>query len=329
VNALAEDAVAVAATALATWLLPALGMRALAPRLEHSRFVRSNYRGMPVFLGLGAVWAFWALGIWLVVLAGLGSETLRRLSLATRLQVLPLLIVLVFGALDDLFGSAEHRGFAGHLRSLARGHVTTGALKLGGIGLAATWASFSLVRHGPRLWSSAGGLAMVAAGALLIAGAANLVNLLDLRPGRAMKGYLLLTALACAAMIVGRATGTGATPTSSLELVAVTVAMVGPVAAAWRYDVSERGMLGDAGANVAGALAGIVLVGTLPLWGVVAGALAILALNLASERVSFSQVIASNRVLSWFDGLGRMRVGSNGPPPASGDHASGGGGNDG
>ena len=82
-----------------------------------------------------------------------------------------------FGGYDDLAGSGSRRGFRGHLGALAKGEVTTGAVKLGGIG-ATGLVSAALL---------GGGLADVAVNAGLVAGGANLLNLFDLRPGRALK----------------------------------------------------------------------------------------------------------------------------------------------
>ncbi len=83
--------------------------------------------------------------------------------------------------------------------------------------------------------------------------------------------------------------------------------LLGPVAAVWRYDVGERGMLGDAGANPMGAVAGMLIVAGLPAWGVVVYFAVMLALNLASERYSFSRLIESNAVLGRLDMLGRSQ----------------------
>ena len=69
------------------------------------------------------------------------------------------------------------RGFRGHLGALRHGEVTTGTVKLGGIGVTAILSA--VVAGGPA--------ADVALNAGLVAGGANLLNLFDLRPGRAIK----------------------------------------------------------------------------------------------------------------------------------------------
>jgi UDP-N-acetylmuramyl pentapeptide phosphotransferase/UDP-N-acetylglucosamine-1-phosphate transferase len=69
-------------------------------------------------------------------------------------------------------------------------------------------------------------------------------------------------------------------------------------------DLKERCMLGDTGANVLGAGAGLgfVAVTGSGAWWVAVVVLA--ALNVVSERISFSRVIARTPPLHWFDRLG-------------------------
>ena len=64
-------------------------------------------------------------------------------------------------------------------------------------------------------------------------------------------------------------------------------------------------MLGDAGANAAGALAGYMLASSQGIVGLGIAAVFLIVLNAASERVSYSEVIGSSRILRWLDGLGR------------------------
>ncbi len=84
---------------------------------------------------------------------------------------------------------------------------------------------------------------------------------------------------------------------SGLAAMVVLIITLGPVAAVWGYDAREQGMLGDAGANPAGAVAGVMIALWWPTWAVGVAAAVLLVLNLASERVSFSTVIEGNRAL--------------------------------
>ena len=302
-----SDAVAEFAVVLVgAWALPALGMRWLVPSLESSSWFVSNYRGRRVFLGLGIVWVFWALGLALGSLLLSGADLLGG-WIAYSLPAFLVLMTFVFGLVDDVWGSGADKGFGGHLRALVHGRLTTGGLKLIGIGAAALWAACSLLlpRSAAEGWPTPETALGIVAATVLISGCANLLNLLDLRPGRALKGYIALFAISFVAALAAGSWATSSV-TTGLRMLGLAVLYVGPALAIWRYDVGERGMLGDAGANPAGALVGLALAASLGFWGIVVAALIVAALNLSSERVSFSQVIGGNRFLRWLDGLGRL-----------------------
>jgi len=186
----------------------------------------------------------------------------------------------VLGAYDDLYGATSSKGFKGHLGALARGEVTSGAVKLLGIG-ATGLAAAALVSRGP---------ADTVVNGALIAGSANLANLFDLRPGRAIK-VGLITGLPLAA-------GAGA---------AVVAAPLGAAVALLPEDLGERAMLGDAGANALGALLGLAAT-RLPLPARLAVLGGLVGLNAASEYVSFTKVIRESPPLNWVDMLGRRPV---------------------
>jgi UDP-N-acetylmuramyl pentapeptide phosphotransferase/UDP-N-acetylglucosamine-1-phosphate transferase len=189
----------------------------------------------------------------------------------------------LLGLVDDLAGSGlDGRGFGGHLRALAAGRLTTGGVKLLG------GAALGIVVCFP-LGTPIGELVV---DALLVALAANLANLFDRAPGRTTKVALL--ALAVLAVAVG----------FDEELVGVAV-VVGAAAALLGADLGERLMLGDTGANVIGAALGFGVVVTATPTARVATAVALLALNLVSEVVSFSRVIDRVAPLRALDRLGR------------------------
>jgi UDP-GlcNAc:undecaprenyl-phosphate/decaprenyl-phosphate GlcNAc-1-phosphate transferase len=194
-----------------------------------------------------------------------------------------------FGAYDDLAGSSDRRGFRGHLGALRHGEVTTGAVKLGGIGVtgAASAALFG------------GNAADLVINSGLVAGFANLLNLFDLRPGRAIK-----VAVASGVLIAG-SRGRGGRDTAGAGGTAA--ALLPPLAAALALlpeDLGERAMLGDAGANAVGGMLGAAACGLsrparLVLLAGIAG------LTAASEKISFTAVIERTPVLHRLDMLGR------------------------
>ncbi|PMC90985.1 hypothetical protein CJ186_08575 [Actinomyces graevenitzii] len=209
------------------------------------------------------------------------------------------------GYIDDVDQGAHDggkvaKGLKGHLGALAHGQVTTGVIKIAGIGASALAAS-ALV--GSKATSVGGKAADLALNTVLIAGTANLANLLDLRPGRALKATVLvatpLSYFSCAAAKPEASASAASAQrllASGLNAAAITALV---------EDLQETTMLGDTGANAAGALLGTSLAAN-DSWKLRLGtALGVVGLILASEKVSFSKVIAANPALNWLDQLWR------------------------
>lgn len=308
----AAYAISIAVLLVGAVIVPWLAMRAMMPVIESSgRGLAENYRGRRVVVGLGLVWVVWAVAL---LTLGLGDALYAQLFSAEGVPIfidfpldeLPLLLVvgaMALGMIDDFLGSAAEKGFRGHLAALAHGRLTTGALKLFGVGLLAAFATApDVLSVEAPLWAIVGVWVLET---LAIGLTANVINLVDLRPGRALKVYSALVVAGCVA--IGFTSEWWVVPF-------VALICLGPVVAVWRFDVGERGMLGDAGANAAGVLAGWVLVNAFAgvWWAVGTYVVAVLALNVASERVSFSRIIDTVPVLRWLDGMGRQI--ENSPP---------------
>ncbi|MGH3499055.1 MAG: hypothetical protein ACRDP1_16470 [Nocardioidaceae bacterium] len=267
-------------TASISGAVTVVAQRLLTMRLGASPALRrTNYAGDLVTLLEGpAVVAGLAAG---ALLAPRATSTTRLVSAGTIAAVGGI------GGYDDVRGQTVRKGLTGHLSALSHGELTSGAVKLVAFSATGVLAAAALGsgRPGPDPHHPAG-LAAVADGAL-VAGAANLVNLLDLRPGRALK------ASALAALLV--------VPTGAGALAAP---VLGATAAAAQSDLGARSMLGDCGANALGAALGVSIVAGAPPW-VRRGVLGVVvALTMASERVSFSTVIDANPVLSRIDRWG-------------------------
>jgi UDP-N-acetylmuramyl pentapeptide phosphotransferase/UDP-N-acetylglucosamine-1-phosphate transferase len=263
-------------------------------------WARVNHRGEPVTLLEGPA----------VVAGGLAGTVAGALAGAVAASpALPPQVALAmsvagggaaaFGAIDDLKGSGKRRGLRGHLGALLHGEVTTGAVKLAGIGMTGAAAALVLRRD-------SGGPVDCAVNAGLIAGGANLLNLFDLRPGRAIKVMLL-----SAGLIAADGAGSGRDPCGARAVAAV-AAPVGAALAMLPEDLGERAMLGDAGANALGAMVGVAAAAALPRTARIGLLAGIVVLTGLSEKVSFTRVIARTPALNWLDMLGRR-------PPASPD----------
>ena len=238
---------------------------------------RTNHRGEPVTLLEGPAVAAGAIA-GVLAQAGPGSGSARSAAAMAAAAA----GAAAFGAYDDLAGSGGRRGFRGHLGALRHGEVTTGTIKLGGIGVTGI-ASAALGGGSP---------ADVVINAGLVAGGANLLNLFDLRPGRAIK-----VAVASGALISAGGSGSG-------HGVGVAAPPVAAALALLPEDLGERAMLGDCGANALGAVLGAAAAG-LPRPVRIAVLAGITGLTAASEKVSFTKVIERTPTLRWLDMLGR------------------------
>lgn len=275
--------------------IPFIFMAMLTRSLDKSALHYPNYRGVSVYNGLGIVWFVWLLGFWsgAHILAAAGIAQPNWVSYLV--PIFPLIAgACIFGLFDDWVGDQSAKGFKGHVGSLFRGILTTGGIKMLSIGFLSLFTMVSLY------WGKIDALPRIIAGTCVIALSANFINLFDLRPGRAGKVYAL--GLACCIAVVAWG---GTLILEWPDVVSLALAGLGPLVAVWRFDIGERGMLGDAGANSMGAFLGFIMATAAPVWMTIVWAILLFALNLAGEYVSFSKIIVGNRVLRKFDNMGR------------------------
>ena len=228
---------------------------------------RPNYRGRQVLFPLGVVLLATAgfaltagLNRWLVFLCG----------------------VAYLGLLDDLAGGSA-RGWRGHGLAVARGELSTGAIKAGGTVALAAYAIAG---------SGAGGLEFVCE-VLVLALAAHLGNLLDTRPGRPEKALALTAVVVCLT-------------SWSLAPIAPISPLFGAVAVCSWFTLRERAMWGDTGASLIGGMIGVLLVTTLALPGTALALAALIAISLYGEFRSISLAVGRVPLLARLDSLGRV-----------------------
>jgi len=256
-----------------------------ASLIPATRTLRRNHRGVPVPTGLGvAVLAGITAGVAFIALvrAIAPHSPTPAIALAGSFGVL----ILGFGfgtfGLGSDVAAPHERGWRAHFPALAKGNLTPPAFAIAGGGMlalvigAATSSSFG--------WALAN--------AAIIALMAGLFGALDVRPGRAGKAYLV-------AVVPLTILGKG--------LMVPLAATLGAVAAFLAYDLRERAMLGDAGANALGAIAGGAIVAVdPPAWFVLTLLAALVALNGATDGPGLSTWIDRISPLRSFDRLGRV-----------------------
>lgn len=257
----------------------------LAPVLLRSLIdnghVKVNYRDRSVAFPFGVLSVAGALAA-LIPLA-----LIQRLKVAvvfypaTSAVAAYVLGVAFLGLVDDTLGGGP-RGWRGHGRAVLSMQFSTGALKaVGSLGLALYATSELGFSTGRWLLASA-----------VLVLATNVFNLLDLRPGRSTKVFVLL--------------GTGLTLGAASARPLWTVGLfAAPALVAGGYDLRERAMLGDTGANLLGALAGLWLVLTLSGVGQLVALAVLGAITVYGELRSITTLVERLPLLRQLDSWGR------------------------
>jgi len=248
-------------------------------------FLRPNYRKEEIPVAAGFVFSVAALtvmpAVWFYRTLPMGAPFLFLLGVMT---------MTFFGFMDDVFGSREASGLKGHFKKLLlERELTTGALKALMGGLVALIIALG-VRPATVSWELFLGLILHT---LLVALSINAVNLLDLRPGRAAKGFL-------AGAVILAVIGWRQPALGLLWL------MVGSVLAYLPHDLKAKVMMGDTGSNALGVTIGIISVWVLPWQWKLVYLVFLISFHIFTEKYSLTQVIEKNKFLKYIDMLGRQ-----------------------
>ncbi len=273
-----------AGSATAAYLITLIILPAVKEILIGAGFIRPNFRTEEIPSGLGLVFFPAAL---------ITTVTGRLLGLAGRDASTFLLAVGamgLFGLIDDVFGTRGASGLKGHLKKLVFAReITTGGLKaLAGVFIGLLVSLEFAEGTGVQKWL------FMFLNTLVIALLTNAINLLDLRPGRAGKGFLVMAGFIALA-------GSGKPQLLYLAT------MVGSLLAFLPLDLKALAMMGDTGSNMLGmalgytavfVLAGPVKIGLL---------IFLVGFHLLTEKYSLTRIIENNRVLNYLDLIGRRQ----------------------
>ena len=259
--------------------------------LVNGNVIRPNYKNEMIPVGMGIVFlpmiiinsiilGFVTLNnIWFVSSSNYNLNIVWLLCLA--LYIFSMMAMFFAGALDDLIGNRNVSWLKGHFKSLFKGELTTGGFKAlfgGFVGLVVSVCISSSIVD-------------IIVNTLIIALSTNLMNLFDLRPGRAIKAYLVI-------MIPIYITLTGYTKVFPLLILP-------NVLAYFNIDLKARGMMGDTGSNVLGISIGVLMALGYGIKVRLAWLVFLILMHLITEKFSLTKIIEKNRVLKFIDNLGR------------------------
>ena len=245
--------------------------------LIENKCVCLNYReeSIPISVGL--------LFIIVQTITCSGISILGKIEIEkTMIYLVAFILIGLVGLLDDLVGDKKVKGFRGHIISLFKGKLTTGGLKASVGFLVSLIVSLSISKN----------IYEIVLNTLLIALFTNLINLFDLRPGRAGKVFIGISVVL---LFTSKIKG----------LSIILFSLLGILTRYLPIDLKAKGMMGDIGSNSLGITLGIYCALTHTIHAKIIYLCLLIVIQLASEFISFSKLIEKNKILRFIDNLGR------------------------
>jgi len=238
--------------------------------------MRKNYLGVDIPVSAGLSFPLTIMIVYLLYRIGSWYDETYHLF------ILGLISICWLGFIDDMLGQRDTLGFKGHFGALFKGRLTTGGLKALGGGLIALFVAVFNSQGWPDIIINT----------LILALFTNTLNLLDLRPGRAIKGFLIFFLA-----ILAAARG-------SIDLLLISP-LLGAILAYFPSDLKARAMMGDAGSNVLGFSLGYLAAFSLSMTARLAVLIILVGIHLYTEKFSLTKTIENNILLRGIDELGR------------------------
>lgn len=251
----------------------------IVPMLYQVGAIRKNFRDKDIPVSVGITFPL------SIMLTFLVYKLFFDYTVFHHLFLVAVLAMSFLGFIDDMLGQRDTMGFKGHFGALFKGHLTTGGLKALGGGVAALFLAVFI----------AGGWGNIILNVLIIALFTNMLNLLDLRPGRAIKGFLIFLLL-IVVLAVGRIEWSLITP------------LLGAVVFYFPLDLKAGAMMGDAGSNVLGVALGFIAAVCLDLPVRVGVLVFLILMHLYTEKYSLTTTIERVKILKAIDMMGRRQV---------------------
>lgn len=245
--------------------------------LIEGKMLGKNYLGHLIPVGMGAI-IIPIIILNQIILIGI----FRRLEPLSSIFLIGVIITSFVGAVDDMLGNRDTLGFRGHLNALRKGHLTTGGFKLVVGGMVSFYISQIL----------SGNIIELLINLLVLGLMTNFLNLMDLRPGRALKVFMLL---GISLFFLG----------APKVVQGLLIPLLGFGLIYLPFDLKAKGMLGDVGSNPLGMALGIGIVYSYSLVTKLIILIMLILIHVITEKYSLTELIKKNRILNYLDQLGR------------------------
>lgn len=199
------------------------------------------------------------------------------------LYIMLVLSMVLMGYLDDSLGDTNIKGLKGHIKAIVNSQLSTGIIKI----LLGVMTGFIVA----IAYYSKG--IDILTNTILFSLCVNFINLLDLRPGRGIKGFLGL------ALIVAL--------WSKFHDTWILIPVIGAIIIYLPDELNETCMLGDTGSNLLGGILGMYVVKTAPLQTKHFLLLILISLHIIAEYWSFSKIIEFFPFLRRIDSFGQLK----------------------
>lgn len=246
-------------------------------KIEDLNLFKKNYKGKYIPVMGGIILIIVSVFSWYLIylLNYLNTQIINANIFIT-------VIIGLTGLLDDIMGNKESQGFKGHLKTLLKGRLTTGVIK---IIITFLVTVIILLKMGTY------NIIEIVINTAVILLMTNLLNLLDLRPGRSIKFFIFTSVCLISRKIY-----------AAIYFFPYYLILLFYLP----HEMKGRVMLGDSGANLLGAVLGFNIILLIDYFYIKVSILLLLIFfNLISEKYSFSTIIQKNPFLKWIDELGR------------------------
>lgn len=261
--------------------------------LEDAGITRENYKGEKIPTSLGVVFVLNPLliiGLFFIIYPYLYPAYYYPCYTGDMFFIIFFFLPIIgfLGLLDDFVGTKDKKGFRGHFKSFFKFKITSGFIKaFFGFLMSLMVCIFIFFKEDMINWIE------IFISAIIIALSTNFFNLLDLRPGRAIKIYFIFSAVIFCLVNVRPA-----------ETLMISAILGGTLLVYSFYDFKGKAMMGDVGSNVLGFVVGVLVVINFSFFPKIFILSGLILFHIWCEFYSLSDLIEKNKFLRFFDKLG-------------------------